>query len=69
MLYKDCAFKVDEVIERATKLNPSVERNEFFANKWLDFEPLFQEAGWGVTFYKQPYFACEPDFWNFKKPV
>lgn len=32
-----------------------LQRKEIFDNHWLDFEDLYREAGWGVTYDKPGY--------------
>lgn len=48
----------DEIINLFLSLSPStVDEDEIFDNHWLDFEPIFEKAGWKVT-YDQPGY-CE----------
>ena len=44
-------------------------RREVYDRHWLDVEPVFEEAGWKVRYYKQPYFEVNDDsFFLFEKP-
>ena len=60
----------NEVIEEATAIMKSngktIERDDFFKNHWLDFEPIFKEAGWKVTFKKPGYNESFPAYWTFE---
>ncbi len=60
----------NEVIEEATAIMKSngktIERNDFFKNHWLDFEPIFREAGWKVTFKKPGFNESFPAYWTFE---
>ena len=42
-------------------------REEIFANHWLDVEPLFEEAGWEVTYDKPAYCETYEPSWEFSK--
>jgi hypothetical protein len=48
-------IKQDELIKEIKGRNPSVNREELFNNKWLDFESLFEESGWSVKYDKPGY--------------
>lgn len=50
LLQKDI---IREVIERDCSLTST----KIYENGWLDFEPLFEKAGWKVTYGKPAY--CE----------
>ena len=47
----------EEVIDRAIKMmrlneKTSVSEKDFFAEHWLDVEPVYEAHGWLVSFYK-----------------
>lgn len=70
---KFASFTQDEVMKEALKnfpsdLNVSVKREDhIFDNHWLDFEPLFREAGWKVEFDKPAYNESYPARFTFTK--
>ena len=77
LLVKGCSesrirviIEQNEVIEQATTTmrnnGKTVERNDFFENHWLDFEPIFRKAGWKVTFNKPGYNESYPAYWTFE---
>lgn len=60
----------NEIIEQATNLMKSngktVNRDDFFTNHWLDFEPIFRKAGWKVEFVKPSHNESFTAYWTFK---
>lgn len=44
-----------DAVSRILAAVPTVERGEIFDRGWLDVEPLFRQAGWGVVFDKPGY--------------
>lgn len=62
LLRKHCrnvsiTLKQNEIIDEICRVNINVSRTQIFANKWLDFEPLFERAGWDIVYDKPAY--CE----------
>lgn len=41
----------DEIVDRLVKDGRFI-RNELYENHWLDFEPIYREAGWDVKYDK-----------------
>lgn len=60
-------LKMGVVIERVVARS-DITRAELFANKWLDFEPMYRAAGWEVVFEKPGYGESYDPFWKFVKP-
>lgn len=57
-------LRQDEVVKEIMRLAPEgTKQQEIFDNKWLDFEPVFEKAGWSVDYdnpgYNESY---EPTF-------
>jgi len=54
-----CTIKQDDIMNLAlSKLEmsrPAVTRQEIFNKGWMDFEPLFEKAGWKVKYDKPGY--------------
>ena len=48
-------LKQDEIINRIQHLDSSLSRTELFNKHYLDFESLFQKAGWKVSYDKPGY--------------
>ena len=42
-------------------------RNDIFTNKWLDVEPIYEQAGWKVIYDKPAYCENYEAFFIFKK--
>jgi hypothetical protein len=45
----------DEILEEIHLVDNTLTRKQIFDNNWLDFEPIFEKAGWKVVFYKSGY--------------
>jgi len=47
----------DDIMKEALKLcpDPEITRQDIFNNKWMDFEPLFENNGWSVRYDKPGY--------------
>ena len=45
-------FTQDELVTEILKRMPNLSSQDLFYHKYLDFEPLFEEAGWDVSYYK-----------------
>jgi hypothetical protein len=63
---REVYIKQDEIIDEVRKLS-NITREEIFENKWLDFETIYQDSGWEVTYDKpgigetyQAYFKFKP---------
>ena len=55
-----------DIIEHIIKVNPEMNSENLLRNKWLDFEPLYENVGWDVRYTKpdrgesfDPYFKFE----------
>ena len=55
----------DDIKNRAIEIM-GIEWKEF-DNGWLDFEPLFRDAGWEVQYYKPPYYSDERPTFMFSR--
>lgn len=44
-------------------------RDEVFANHWLDVEEHYRKAGWEVTYHKTPYYSTDSCWFEFKRNV
>ena len=60
-------IKQDEIIDEVRKLS-NITREEIFENKWLDFETIYTDSGWYVSYDKpgmgdtyQAYFKFKPN--------
>ena len=51
---RTASFTQDELVKAIT-LETSHNRQEIYANKWLDFEPIYREQGWKVKFDNPAY--------------
>ena len=61
-------IKQKEVVNKFLELTASegITKDEVFNSKWLDFEKVFEEVGWKVSYDKPAYCETyEPSF-NFK---
>lgn len=36
--------------------------------EWMDFEPLYREAGWKCAFHKAPYYMENASYFSFERP-
>lgn len=69
---KGCIIKQSEVVARATQIC-SAAGNEplasrFYSGNWLDFEPLYEQRGWKVTYDKPGYFNADTEaYWRFDR--
>lgn len=57
----------DLAVKKARAQGERISRDKLFDNRWLDIEPVFQEAGWKVQFIKTPYYDSNPDSFVFSK--
>jgi hypothetical protein len=48
-------------------LDMAVKRQKVFDNGWLDVEPLYEAAGWNVTYDKPCYNESYDPSWKFSK--
>lgn len=48
-------FTQDELVSEILKRMPNLSSQDLFYHKYLDFEPLFEEAGWNVEYHKPSY--------------
>lgn len=48
-------LKQDDIIEEIQKRDINLTREQIFGKGWLDFEPVFERAGWKVTYDKPGY--------------
>ena len=44
------SFKQKDLISRIIKIDPSIEREDLFKKKYLDFESIFEKQGWKVEY-------------------
>ena len=58
-------FNQDDVIVAIQK-RQDIERHIIFNKKYLDFEDLFREQGWDVTYHKGAYYETWTPFFVFK---
>lgn len=60
-------LRQDEVIAEILRLsNQELTRQQIFDNKWLDFEPIFEEEGWVVEYDKPGYNETYEPTFDFK---
>jgi hypothetical protein len=62
-------IKQDEVVERILNLDPTIEREEIFEKKMLNFEDLYRKNGWSVKFDKPGWDENYKAFFEFKPIV
>jgi hypothetical protein len=57
-------LRQEDVMKEIMRLAPEgTKRQDVFDNKWLDFEPIFEKAGWSVEYDKPGYNeSYEPTF-------
>ncbi len=62
LLAKECrgecqyaTLRQTDIIDEILRVNPKVKRDQIFANHWLDFEGVFERAGWDVRYDKPAY--------------
>lgn len=55
----------DEIIARILQKLPSTLRSEVFEKHWLDFERVYEEAGWNVEYDKPAYYESYNAFFKF----
>jgi hypothetical protein len=48
-------IKQDEIVSEILRLSPNISRHEVFENKWMDFEEVYRQFGWSVTYDKPGY--------------
>lgn len=58
---------VSKAIEKMQADGTSVPVEDFFTYHWLDFEPVYEEAGWIVSFEKPAYNESFKAHWTFRK--
>ena len=54
------------VLERILSKLPETPRSEIFSNCWLDVEPIFEKAGWTVSYDKPGYCESYSANWTFR---
>jgi hypothetical protein len=61
-------LRQDEIIKRImARVGHQITKGELYEKKWLDFEPLYEKAGWKIEYDKPAYNeSYEPTF-TFKK--
>jgi hypothetical protein len=64
-------FRQEKVVDRIAELHFKVTgeklvRQEVFNKHWLDVEPLFEDAGWRVTYDKPAYNETYPATFTFR---
>lgn len=65
--YSSAVIKQNEVVEAIMVKNNSVKRGDIFTNKWLDFEPIFEKAGWKVVYDKPGWNEDYEANWRFSR--
>lgn len=56
-----------DVVAEAMSMAPEgTDRNDLFDNNWLDFESVFEKAGWSVEYDKPAYCESYEPTWSFK---
>lgn len=58
-------IRQDELV--ALMIEKGLDRGEIFNNGWLDFEQVYLDAGWNVTYDKSDYTDSSPSTFIFKK--
>lgn len=56
----------DEAILEILKLMPEIKRQDIFDKHWLDVEPLYQNAGWIVRYYKETIGSYDKSYYSFR---
>lgn len=66
-LYQEDIIKeIQKEYDLFTNFKDHLNRSEIYENKWLDFEPLFREQGWIVTYDKPGYNETYKPYYIFK---
>lgn len=65
-------IKQDEIIQRVIELMnvtsaKNITSSVIFDNHWMDFEPLFRQAGWKVEYDKPGYSETYQAFFSFTR--
>lgn len=55
--FKGGSIKIrqDEIVAEILRLDSSISRQEIFDNKWMDFEEIYRQFGWSVSYDKPAY--------------
>jgi hypothetical protein len=56
-------IKQDELV--ALMVQKGLDEGEIFANNWLDFEEVYRDHGWTVTYEKSDYTDQSPSTYTF----
>lgn len=48
-------IKQKDITSEIMRLDESVIENEIYANKWMDFEEVYRQYGWSVSYDKPGY--------------
>lgn len=59
---KEFTFKAKDLILEARRTADLAPYQDWYTNKWMDFEDIYQESGWEITFHK----SCYGDTYHFK---
>lgn len=59
-------LRQDDIMAEILRLNINVTREQVFSEGWMDFEPVFERAGWKVTYDKPGYNESYPATFDFK---
>ena len=58
----------EEIIREIVRLDPNMNSEQLFENRWLDIEPIFRSVGWQVEFDKPAYHESYEAFFTFSIP-
>jgi hypothetical protein len=58
-------LRQDDIAKEISRLNSDMTPTKVYANGWMDFEPVFERAGWTVTYDKPGYYESYPATFEF----
>ncbi len=64
---KTCTIKQKDIIEEILRIDDTLTKGEIFDKKYMDFESIFEEYGWEVTYDGSAYNENYDAYFEFKK--
>jgi hypothetical protein len=58
-------LKQEDIVKEIVRLNHELNATTIYENGWLDFEPVFERAGWRVNYDKPGYNESYPATFEF----
>lgn len=62
---RSVTLKQDDIVDEILRLEEDTHRDHIFDYGWLDFEPVFERAGWRVDYDKPAYCESYPAIFKF----